>query len=193
MAVVINTPTPAAQGEPAAVVEGFIAPDASDAKFLYRNEEGVWEDYVVISHFMRSENVYMMGLTSPRSFQGDSVAFCQLASPTLLWVCDWTAARWGKQPVIPSTVSQNANWIFMYKANELRDVKPAADGKIALYRISGTYVYGHRNPNADPDSVNEISFPRPPWLIDTLTAGRRVPPNSLQKNIIDAATGGKLR
>ena len=55
-----------------------------------------------------------------------------------------------------------------------------ADATTPLYRISGTYVYGCRNP--DPTLVRNIRFPRPPWLRDI--PNRNMPFDSLEVNLI---------
>jgi hypothetical protein len=54
-----------------------------------------------------------------------------------------------------------------------------------LYRISGTYFYGHKNPSEKtfPDMV----FPRPAWAEDGYD--RSVPSSILQQGIINRVGG----
>src|SRR5574342_1264186 len=71
---------------------------------IYDNSEiqnGVWTDYHVESRYEADGQIYMMPVTSPDGFQGDSVSFVKLAGGTLLWFADWTAEKAGEKPSIP--------------------------------------------------------------------------------------------
>src|ERR1700722_14672416 len=69
---------------------------------LVTNTTVIWNDYMVKNRYEGDNHIYMMGITSPNGFQGASVAFAQLASPTLLWIAEWTASCFGQQPVVPN-------------------------------------------------------------------------------------------
>ncbi|MDE2098093.1 MAG: hypothetical protein KGL39_12640 [Patescibacteria group bacterium] len=62
----------------------------------------VWTDYHIHNRYEKDKHVYMLPITSPGGFAGQSCAFVQLAAPTLLWIADWTAARMASSPIIPS-------------------------------------------------------------------------------------------
>ena len=157
------------------------------ARFSEPDVQGsVFTDYVVRNRFEKDMRRYMLGITSPNGFQGDSVAFVQLAAPTLLWIADWTACRWNSPPPIPDPESVIGDWVLLAVMPETGAVTVGPDGRTGLYRISGTYIYGNRRPNANV--YRNVNFPRMPWLDDSLD--RSVPENSLQPNIIDGTGGG---
>lgn len=59
------------------------------------------------------------------------------------------------------------------------------DGVTPIYRVSGTYIYGHNNP--DPNPFNNVTFPRASYIEDVFT--RTIPLSKLLDNLIDV-TGG---
>lgn len=127
---------------------------------------GLFTDYEINNRFVSDLSRFMAGITSPDGFQGASAAFFQLARPRLLWVCDWTACRLNTPPEIPDPESQDPNWILLGRTPaETAKIIVLPDGKTPVYRISGTYVYGHTNPNAKPHK--DIFWGRPPWLQDS--------------------------
>ena len=158
---------------------------------LAAEEEGLalFTDYEVNNRYEKDNHVYMMPIASPGGFQGHSVSFVQLASATLLWISDWTAARLLKQPVAPDPTVSDGNWILLDVHLEPGMVTVGPDGATPLYRISGTYVYGHVNPSRD--IANNVSFSRPPWLEDVFD--RSMPLDKLAKGIIDRNVGGPVR
>ena len=142
-------------------VDNLIPAVDSSAKFI-RGTDKLFTDYLITTHYEKSRHIYRMGITSPSKFQGDSVAFIQLAAPTLLWICDWTASSINKQPEVPNPNPSDPNWVLLDDRYEPASLALAPDGVTPLYRISGTYVYGHKNP--DDFTPNNISFPCPPWM-----------------------------
>jgi hypothetical protein len=156
------------------IMVGDIEPDDEEADFISNagGGTGVWQDYYITSSYEGNPHVYMMGVTSPGGFSTNldangnpiaaTVAFVQLVSKTLLWVVDWTAARWKDKPVIPNKQSQDPNWVLLDERLEPVMETRGPDGDTPLYRISGTYVYGHLAPNTD--TLRNANFPRPPWL-----------------------------
>ena len=112
----------------------------------FKRQLGTNTDYEIRSHYESDKHRYQMGITSPGGFQGASVAFVQLASPTLLLVVDWTAGQVGAKPKIPPAESLDSNWILLDEIHYLGMVNVTPDGASSYYRESGTYVYGCRNP-----------------------------------------------
>jgi len=142
-------------------------------------------DYRVENRYEEDPHRYMLGITAPEGFNGDAAAFVQLAAPTLLWIADWTAAKWGSVPQIPSPIAGDPDWILLARSHQLASPVFPANGTTPLYRISGTYVYGKRRP-AD-DVTENLVFPRPPWM--TPNINRKVGVEKLTRGIIDLGTG----
>lgn len=126
----------------------------------------VWADYMVVNQYDEDRHVYMGGVTSPEPFQGDSVSFVQLSAPTLVWVCKWTGCKQGEKPAAPDPTPP-PGWVLLGRTPEMPQVAVAGDGATPVYRLSGMYYYGHRNP--DPARLNSLmAWPRPPWLLDAV-------------------------
>jgi hypothetical protein len=147
----------------------------------------IFTDYKTHSYYEKDNHVYMLGVNSPGGFAGNSVAFVQLSAPTLLWVVRWTAARLVEQPTVPATTTLDPNWVLLDQHLEPADVGVMPDGVTAIYRLTGTYVYGHLNPNAS--LAANVNFPRPPWLQDNFD--RTLPGQYFEGNLMDGGgTGG---
>src|SRR5258708_321376 len=126
------------------VIVGSVSFD--DQKALFHNDgNGVWTDYEIFNRYEGDKHIYMLGLTSPTPFQGKSVAFVQIAAPTLLWICEWTSCRVTKIPFVPNPVVSDPNWVLLDIYYETAGLAYASDGVSPLYRLSGVYVYGHAN------------------------------------------------
>ena len=124
---------------------------------------GIWSEYVINCYYEEDRQIYMMPISSPNGFQGASVAFVQLAAKTLLWIVEWSAERYIYKPQIPDEDSVDPNWILMDKHLHGAWLDLQADSQSPSWRISGTYVYGHVNPPADP--LSSFVFPCPPWYV----------------------------
>lgn len=137
----------------------------TDAKFI---DSGPGDDvttrFLLKNRYEADRHIYMMGVTSPNGFQGAKAAFVQLASKTLLWISDWTLARFNKKPRIPDPAVLDPNWVLLDEHIEPDGVTVGPDGVNPLYSISGIYVYGCRNP--DTNTYGNVVFPRPTWLAD---------------------------
>lgn len=157
----------------------------TDRDGLYLPDEGgqssVYADYRIVNRYEEDTHTYMMGVTSPDGFRGDSCAFVKLAGPTILWIADWTASRVGSRPKIPHSDAYKG-WVLLDRHVEPYMLTVTADGRTPLYRISGTYVYGRRK--AD---TAVIKFPRPPWMQDGVH-DRTVPHALLDANLIETST-----
>ncbi len=164
-----------------------VGPLTGDFGGKFTNEgasSAAWDDYLITNRYEKSQCRYMMGVTSPDGFSNQGsiqkVAFAQLASPTLLWMVDFTAMRTGQKPNIPNPnvgrISQKGEWILLSEHLEPLMVTLAADGDTPIYRISGTYIYG----NTAPDFYlsRDINFPRAPWLENSFD--RTVPDNMFE-------------
>lgn len=149
------------------------------------NGVGIYTDYKIMSRYEKDRHIYMIPLATPLGFRGQSAAFAQLAAPTLLWICDWTAARWKVKPEVPNPASRDPNWVLLDDHWEPGQEVLGPDGTSVLYRISGCYIYGHKNPNAQ--THRNINWTRPPWLVDVYD--RSVPDSLLTRNLIDGRGG----
>lgn len=184
-------------GGAAATAAGFIKENDQDARFVGAPDE-IYTDYEVRSHYEKDRHIYMMPVTSPETTpaMNGTVAFVQLAMPTLLWIADWTAARTQTQPDIPDprliiavglglrgTLSfiPETNWVLLDDHYEAANFTMLADGVTPLWRLSGTYVYGHRKPALL--TVDNVTVPRLPNIKNVFN--RRVRTTSLKHNIID--------
>lgn len=177
---------------------GFGPVQLDDNDGLYENIQNdtsaVWSDYTIINRYESDKRVYMLGLTSPNGFQrtlptspgnqtsqvsSDTTAFVQLASPTLLWICDWTVARVKLQPKVPDPEPWDPSWVLLDEWYETVSMTLLPDGVTPLYRISGTFFYGHKNPSREV--IQQMCFPRPPWMKDSLS--RKIPEDMFMEGL----------
>ena len=168
----------------ATVTVGNVSIDDSSGQYD-ESSDGTWTDYIITNRYEKDHHKYMLGIANSNGFQGQTVAFVQLASPMLLWICDWTAAKAGKQPEHPSPDPPDTNWVLLDENYEPFQVVVRADGLTPIYRLSGTYVYGCKNPMLI--TVNDIRYPRPAWLKDSFD---RTQPTSKSKTGIKDGSGG---
>ena len=168
------------------ITTGDVRADDTGSLIKEEPDGSAWTDYRVFNHYEHDFHRYLLGLTSPNGFQGASCAFVQLAAPTLLWLADWTACRFGVPPEIPDPQLTVGNWVLLDVHQELPGIISSPDAATPLYRISGTYVYGHKAPDADvwKDPV----FPRTPWLEDAFP--RDVPAAALAQGLLDSSSTG---
>lgn len=144
----------------------------------------IWTDCYVANRYENDKHRYMMPITSPTPFQGKSVAFCQLAAPTMLWISDWTVQRTGTVPDIPDPELVPDDWVLMDVHYDPAPLKVSRDGRTPIYRVSGTYVYGSQNPPTQPHQA--VLFARLPW-IDPSQYSRTIPDDVLTGSIIGGA------
>ncbi len=146
----------------------------------YVTGDGTFTDYYIESRYEGDYHRYMAGVTSPGGFNGGTAAFFQLAAPTLLWIVEWTAAKWEAQPEVPDpNIATASDWVLLDAWFTTAMLLPDGSGNKALYRISGTYVYGCVAPDAN--FVNNVSFPRQPMWDDVFD--RTMPASKLQQNL----------
>lgn len=143
-----------------------------------------WGDYVIKNHYEKDGHRYMLPVTSPTGLNGTTVSFVQLGSPTLLWISDWTASRAGTKPYIPPPLANDPDWILLDEHLEPEMIVVVGDAQTPVYRISGTYVFGHTNPSANLN--DNCNWARPPWL-DNSYFDRTIPADLYQTNLIDQA------
>lgn len=164
-----NSPTGKEGGVNAVVSVGPIPVTDNQSQFKHVGLfPSIFSDYEIRHKYESDKHIYMLPITSPDGFLNQSVAFARLASATLLWIVDWTVSKIREQPEIPDpygvAAATGSNWILMDEHLEPVMLMLLPDGKTPIYRISGTYVYGNRNPNAT--LVNDIRFSRPPYFND---------------------------
>lgn len=145
----------------------YINPAIYDDLSLYNQEdsESVITDFEIHHHYERDLHLYMMGIASPQGFQGNRAAFVQLASPTLMWIADWTGARFLEKPMVPDPISVSSEWVLMDVWMNPAQIVIGQDGTTPLFRLTGTYIFGHQNPG--PNFYSNVSFPVAPWFTST--------------------------
>lgn len=165
---------------------------STDGFAKYRtNTNGITTDYMVHNRFEKDHHRYMAGITSPGGFENSSAAFFQLASPTLLWIAQWTGLTIGAHPKMPHPNQTDANWVLLDEHVEPVMVTVPADGSTPLYRVNGCYVYGHKNPS--DLLIRNIGFPIPPWLDPDIIPVVEVgfTEHDLMQGIINPGTGSR--
>lgn len=126
------------------------------------NFPGIFADYLFINHYEQDRHIYMASQTSETPFNGSKVGFVRVGSNTLLWICEWTACQVGAQPQIPDPVPESTGWVLLDVQPSLAGKSLITDGTSPIYRVSGVYIYGHKNP--DPDIYKNAVFPLYPWV-----------------------------
>ena len=131
---------------------------------------------------------YMLSITSPNGFQGNSVAFCQLGGRTLLWVVDWTVESAQGLANIPDPDNSNSDWVLLADWVDPSPVSNLSEGNVPIYRISGTYVYGYKNPS--DRTYKDVTIPKMPW-IEPGSFTRKIDDSKLDKSYLeDTGQGG---
>lgn len=171
--------------EPIKVVDDILEFDDSDGKYVQDGDgSNVYGDYVVKNRYEKDGHRYMLSMTTPTGYNGNTVSVIQLGNPTLLWIADWTCSRIGIKPFIPPSTNTDPNWVLLDEHLEPEMLVLMPDGVTPVYRISGTYVYAHLNPAA---ALNRnVNFGRPPWMEDVFD--RTVPDSMYQNSIINTTT-----
>ncbi len=132
---------------------------------LSDDAHAIWADFQVINYFEYDYHRYMAGITSPAGFKGDKAAFFQLATPTLFWMSRWTACRIAVPPDIPDpTKVLDPDWVLLDSNYEPAHVVVMPDTINPVYRISGLFVYGHKDPLKRGSIQALMNYGRPPWL-----------------------------
>ncbi len=153
-------------------------------------EFGAWRECLVRNRYEYDPHRYMAGLTSPTGFRGQAVAFFQLANTTLLWIADWTVLKKGDIPDAPRMEQNDKDWILLKVIPEAAEIVPnGADASACTWRLSGTYVYGHRNPSNDV--YNHLRFGKPPYLKEG--PQRNVPTDKFRDDILADGRTSTLR
>lgn len=157
-------------GDEASVFEadvniGLVTLDVSN-NALYNLEEinnGIYTDYMVINHYWSDGHIWMMGMTKIDE-GGDKAAFCKMAGSTLLWIADWTGEKSGFEPSKPDPDPKDDNLVLLDSIVEPMSMMEKPDGQTIVYRISGTYVYGFKDP-----SKATFYYGRPPWMATSVS------------------------
>lgn len=168
----------------ATIVVGTVSPDNDGAKF--DSDPTIDPDFIIETEYMDDEQILMLPVASPDGFSGKTAVFVQLAAPTFCWKVDWTAARIGAKPEVPSSVPADKNWVLMKRKVEPANMVQMGDGATPYWRISGTYWYGHRVFRGN--FLKTMAFPRPPWLMDVFD--RSVEPSMFEKSLMDQTGSG---
>ena len=160
-------PAGQAQNQTAAkITVGNVSLPTGGGKYTQPSSDNtVVADTKIFSRYEKDRGVYAAGISSPDGFKGDSVAFFQLFSPVLLWIVDWTSCKVGAKPEVPDPTSKDSNWILLDENWEPSMMSLMPDGETPIFRLSGTFVYGCRNPKAKTNQ--NVTFPRPPWIQDS--------------------------
>lgn len=183
------------------IAEFNVSPDDHFAKFLNeqitdRDPSDFIADYLIRNYYVGDKHVYMSSLTvadedsESSTLDGDTVAFCQIANASLIWVCEWTACKVGSKPQIPSVDPDDPNFILLDEHYEVPEAPLIANGFDQIWRISGTFWFGHRKPSSN--LMKHVRWPLPPWVRDD---GENRTGNDVirAKNIIEKQGAGPTR
>lgn len=165
---------------------GQVLDDDSQAAYLGDDQDSSWRDCRVHNHYSHNLTRYVLGVTAEEDVTGDTSAFVQLSKGWLIWIADWTISRAGKVPPVPDTVPADIMWKLLDYKYQLNHITLAADGITPVYRISGTYVYGHRKPSVK--ALLDARVARQPWVEDRFV--RRFTEKDFMKNVIDGGNTG---
>lgn len=160
--------TPQVESSPVITISvGEVNFTDTDARVVEEAQaNSIIDDYTVFSHYEKDRRTYQIPLSSPGDIDGDTVAFVALSRTTLLWVVDWTVQSSRAKPKAPAKSSNN-RFIWLDEWLEPAQIGLGPDGETPVYRLSGTYFYGCRNPSAE--LREDISFPLPPWIQDVFS------------------------
>ena len=165
----------------ATITVGTVTQDDADAEFESDYTPGIFTDYFLTNRYEKDHHRYMMGITSPNGFQSQKAAFVQLAESTLLCITEWTACKVGTQPEIPDPeTGTETDWVLLDEDYDLDMVNVMTDGDTLVYRITGYFVYGMRNPQ--DKTIKDVDYPRPPWL-DVDPSEKVQPEDRLKKDL----------
>lgn len=164
------------------VAIGNVTSDGPPGKWI-DPPDGIFTDYWVVNRYERDRQRWMLGVTSPEGFQGSQAAFVQLAADTLLLFSDWTVEKRGSQPAYPQNEPADENLVLLDDHYEPAQLLLVPNGQTPVYRLSGTYVYGFKNPNQA-----QMTYPRPPWMADVFD--RILSDGGKQNGIIDSGSNG---
>lgn len=148
-------------------------------------QDGFYTDYIIRNIYQKDGHIYTTGTTKVNASTTGSTAFFKLCSSTLIWICDWTACRYTSQPNAPDPNPADSNWLLLDEFSELPTMTIGADNQNKLWRRTGTYIYGHKNPDS-ADLINLINYPRPPWIENNFS--RTVSSSSFEANLSNATT-----
>ncbi len=152
----------------------FQYPDPTDLAAMY-------PDFHIQNRYWKDHRKYLGAVTSPGGFLGRSAVVFQLAAPTLLWICDWTALKTSSQPLIPNIVPGDSRWELLDEDYEASEITVGPDQVTPYYRLSGYYIYANYNPNAI--TLNDVRFGRAPWINDVVD--RTMPALNYTTNLSD--------
>lgn len=150
------------------------------------NNNNLFTDFEIVNEYEYDKHIYGAGVTAPEGIAGKTLSLFQLCTPTLLWICSWTASKFGQCPEYPDPTPSDSNWVLLDTIPESAQLALAPDGVTPLYRLSGVYVYMHQNPS--DEVYRQVAFPRPAWLENSFN--REVPSNKKTKNLIDTNQQG---
>jgi hypothetical protein len=179
---------------PAVIQQGPVTYDGNTGQITNPdNYTGICVEYFFENFYENDPHKYMASQTSPQAFNGSTVGFVQIGNPTTLWVCEWTACQLGAKPIAPSPIPESSGWVLLDVHPTLAGKSIVTDGQTPIYRISGVYIYGHKNPNADV--YRDAVFPIYPWVANS--DGRQMLSSDFKKGLLDgvgtANTPGQLQ
>jgi hypothetical protein len=129
-------------------------PLASPA-FFKTDPGGPYNSWAMRSAYQNEKNILQL----PVAKEGALPVFLKLAAGTLTRVVEWTVSRAGARPKIPDPESSDPNLVLLRADITPESVELAGDGQTPVYRISGRYTYGAK----DPDQV-KLTGGVPPFL-----------------------------
>lgn len=165
--------------------------DSGDIYALFNETEqdvgALFPDCMVTGRYEGDPHRYMLGITSPNGYGGNAAAFVQLTAKTLLWVVDWTVSSTLGLAGIPDPDQSSPDWVLLADWIEPAPVSAMPDGTTAIYRISGTFVYGKKNPSEF--TYQDVTIPKMPWIAPG-SFSRTISKKNLDSSILKDDGGG---
>ncbi len=185
-------PPDAAPNIDVVVTTGDVTPNNQPPNIQWladQNDLAMYPDYQIRGRYESDPKLFMMSATANSSLGSQSqqsslpsIAFVQLAMPTLLWVVDWTICRLSDQPVAPSPTPATSDWTVLGQQYHTAAIMLSPDGTTPIYRFSGTYIYGCNI--STTDVFEKCRFAIPPYINQAVIPNRYMLGANAQVGII---------
>lgn len=136
---------------------------------------------LIVSRYVKDLRRYMLSPT----MRGKRIPVVQLGAPTLLWICRWRSIRFNARPTVPSSVPVVADWTLLHEQLSPVSIITGSNGTTPIYRMTGTYIYSHGNPNEQ--LYKDVRFPLAAWLQNDFD--RDIPDQNIERGLLDGSKG----
>lgn len=175
---------------PAEVFTTALLPDGNSSLLKATTGAGLYTNYLVTKRLENPPHVFQMPVAKMVSSPAASSVFIQTAAPAARMYVDWTAERVGGQPDLPTPNlrkpdgTPDTNAVLVGKTFGAANVEHGGDGENARYTISGTYIYGFK----DPDVVTLTPAMTPYLQLSSIQAQMTLKAIQFKTGLIDAAS-----